>query len=96
MKISNGVDKYKAGPWLIFGAALLWAIDAPFRVFLTEGLTSTTIVFMEHIIIAVLVLPFLLPRLKELKSLNLKDWLSVIFIALGGSVLATIFFITGI
>jgi len=86
------MNKYKTGPWLVLAAALLWAVDTPFRKFLTEGLTSTTIVFMEHIVIAFLVLPLLLPRLHELKKLGWKEWAAVAFIALGGSVLATIFF----
>src|SRR3989338_32018 len=86
------MDKYRLGPWLIVLAALLWAVDAPFRKFLTTELSSTNIVFMEHILIGVLALPLLWPRLKELKNLAWREWSSVIFIALGGSALATIFF----
>lgn len=86
------MNKFLLGPWLVVTAALLWAVDAPFRKFLTEDLSSTTIVLMEHILIAVLVLPLLLPRLKELKNLNLREWLAVIFIGFGGSALATVFF----
>lgn len=73
-------------------AALLWAVDAPFRKFLTEDLSSATIVFMEHILIAVLVLVFLGKYLKEMKNLAWREWLAVIFIGLGGSALATVFF----
>lgn len=86
------MNKYKLGVWLIVLAALLWAVDAPFRKFLTTDLSSTTIVFMEHILIGVLVLPLLWPRLKELRDLSWREWLAVVFIALGGSALATIFF----
>lgn len=86
------MNAYKTGPWLVFIAALLWAIDAPFRKFLTQDLSSTTIVFMEHIVIAILVLVFLFRYLHEFKNLSGKEWLAVVFIALGGSALATIFF----
>lgn len=86
------MDLYKSGPWLVALASLLWAVDAPFRKFLTQGLSSTTIVFMEHITIAVLVFLFLFRYLRELKNLSWKDWLAVIFIAFGGSALATVFF----
>ena len=86
------MNKYISGPWLVVIAALLWAVDAPFRKFLTQDLSSTTIVFMEHILIVVLVLVFLGRYLHELRSLAWREWLSVIFIALGGSALATIFF----
>ena len=58
-KILNGVNNYKLGPWLVVIAALLWAVDAPFRKFLTGNLSSTAIVLMEHLVIAVLVLVFL-------------------------------------
>lgn len=80
------------GPWLILVAAMLWAVDAPFRKFLTGDLSSTAIVLMEHIVIAVLVLLFLFKYLKEFKNLSWKEWLAVIFIGLGGSALATVFF----
>lgn len=86
------MDKYKLGPWLIVVAAMLWAVDAPFRKFLTGDLSSTTIVLMEHIVIAVLVLVFLFKYLGELKNLTWKEWLAVVFIGLGGSALATVFF----
>ena len=82
----------KFGPWLVTLAAMLWAVDAPFRKFLTTELSSTTIVLMEHILIAFLVLPLLVPRLAELKNLNKREWLSVIFIGFGGSALATVLF----
>ncbi|MBI3231879.1 MAG: DMT family transporter [Candidatus Doudnabacteria bacterium] len=86
------MDQNKLGPWLIAAAAVLWAIDAPFRKFLTGNLSSTTIVFMEHIVIGILVAIFLARYLQELKKLNKKDWLAVVFIGFGGSALATVFF----
>ncbi|HEV8601376.1 MAG TPA: DMT family transporter [Patescibacteria group bacterium] len=86
------MNPYKSGPWLVVLAALLWAVDAPFRKFLTGDLSSTTIVLMEHITIVVLVLIFLFRYLKELKNLNLKEWLAVAFIGFGGSALATVLF----
>src|SRR3989344_1743416 len=86
------MTNYRLGPWLVTIAALLWAVDAPFRKFLTGDLPSSTIVLMEHILIAVLVLVFLFKYLPELKNLQWKEWLAVIFIGLGGSALATVFF----
>ena len=86
------MNQYKLGPWLVALAALLWAVDAPFRKFLTQDLSSTTIVFMEHLVIAALVLLFLARYFLEFRSLSWRDWLAVIFIAFGGSALATVFF----
>ena len=86
------MNPYKSAPWLVVLAALLWAVDAPFRKFLTGDLSSVTIVLMEHITIAVLVFLFLWRYLPELKNLSWREWLAVVFIALGGSALATVFF----
>lgn len=80
------------GPWLVTFAAILWAMDAPFRKYLTTQLSSTTIVLMEHMFIAVFALALLLPRLRELKNLSWREWLSVVFIGFGGSALATVLF----
>lgn len=86
------MNNYRTGPWLIALASFLWAIDAPFRKFLTGDLSSTTIVFMEHVLIALVVLVWLWPHLKEIKKLNWRGLLALIFVSLGGSALATIFF----
>lgn len=86
------MNPHKTGPWLVVVAALLWAVDAPFRKFLTTELSSTAIVLMEHLVIAVLVLLFLRSYLRELKQLSWREWLAVVFIAFGGSALATVFF----
>ncbi len=80
------------GPWLVTIAAIMWSLDAPFRKYLTGELPSTAIVLMEHLVIAVLVLIFLGRYLKELKNLNGKDWLALIFVGFGGSALATVMF----
>src|SRR3989344_9106101 len=86
------MNPYKLGPWLVALAALLWAVDAPFRKYLTVGLSSTAIVLMEHLVIAVLVILFLHKYLGEFRNLNARDWLAVVFIGFGGSALATVFF----
>ena len=86
------MSKYNLGPFLVLIAAMLWAVDAPFRVPLTKILSATTIVLMEHIIIAVFVFVFLFRYLKELRGLGLREWLAVIFIGFGGSALATVLF----
>ena len=82
----------KFGPYLVFLAAMLWASDAPFRVQLTESLSSGFIVLAEHAISLLILLPFLFLGLKELEKLSLKHWLAVLFIGVGGSALALIAF----
>ncbi len=82
----------KYAPWLIVMAAMLWAGDAPFRKYLTEGLPSGIIVLSEHILISLLVLPLFWRFRQELKQLRWRQWLAVLFIGFGGSALATVLF----
>jgi drug/metabolite transporter (DMT)-like permease len=86
------MPREKTGPLLVTFAAMLWAVDAPFRKLLTIELSSIAIVLMEHILVGVCVLPLLLSRLGELKKLTVRGWLSVMFISCGGSALATVLF----
>ena len=80
------------GPFLIFVAAMLWATDAPFRVFLTGELNSSFIVLAEHFIDILIALPLLLLGWSELKKLSAKEWVAVLVIAIGSSALASIAF----
>jgi drug/metabolite transporter (DMT)-like permease len=82
----------KFGPYLIFVAAMLWATDAPFRVYLTGQLSSNFIVLAEHLVDIVIALPILIWVWPELKQLNAKAWVAVLFIAIGGSALASVAF----
>lgn len=80
------------GTFLIFLAAMLWATDAPFRAHLTRELPSNFIVLVEHFFDVLIVLPVLFYNLKTLRTLNLRKWGAVLFIAIGGSALASIAF----
>ena len=83
---------YQYGPYLVFAAAMLWASDAPFRVHLTESLSSDLIVLAEHLIVAVLLLPFLYTSLPVIKALTYREWAAVLVIGVGGSALALLLF----
>ncbi|MCH7492301.1 DMT family transporter [Patescibacteria group bacterium] len=82
----------KYAPWLIVIAAFLWSTDALLRQPLTERLSSTVIVFYEHLFGVILLLPVLIKGYKQFLRLGRRDWLAVLFIGVGGSALATIFF----
>src|SRR6185503_4783063 len=82
----------KVGPYLVFVAALLWATDAPFRVHLTQTLSSNFIVLAEHLVDVIIILPIFLMNWREMKQLRPKHWLAIIVIAIGGSALASIAF----
>ncbi|MES2223400.1 MAG: DMT family transporter [Patescibacteria group bacterium] len=82
----------KYSPLLVFLAAMLWATDAPFRVYLTKDLSSNFIVLVEHFINLIFVLPLLFVSQESIKKLSKRDWLFVLIIGVGGSALASIAF----
>ena len=82
----------KYGAYLVFIAAMLWATDAPFRVHLTQTLSSNFIVLGEHFVDVLFILPILLLNFPEIKKLGYKEWISILIIAVGGSALASIAF----
>ncbi len=78
------------GPVFIMIAAFLWTLDAFFREGLTKHFESLQIVFLEHLIIVIVILPLILRYLPELQHFTLKEWGALIFIGWGGSALATV------
>lgn len=82
----------KYAPVLVFLAAMLWATDAPFRVYLTKDLSSNFIVLVEHFINLIFVIPLLFVSRQSIKKLSKKDWIFVLIIGIGGSALASIAF----
>jgi drug/metabolite transporter (DMT)-like permease len=82
----------KLSPYLIFFAAMLWATDAPFRMYLTKDLNSNFIVLAEHFVDVLFIAPVLIVGFARLKKLTVKEWTAVIFIAVCGSALASVAF----
>ena len=81
------------GVVLVATAAALWGSDAILRRFLTVGdVPASVLVFLEHAILVVLTLPFLLKVGPALKRFNRGDWISAILIGGGASILATTLF----
>ncbi len=78
------------GPGFIMIAAFLWTLDAFFREGLTRYFASLQIVFLEHLIIMVVILPLIIRYLPELRQFTPKEWGALIFIGWGGSALATV------
>jgi drug/metabolite transporter (DMT)-like permease len=71
---------------------MLWATDAPFRIHLTQTLSSNFIVLGEHAIDLLFVLPILAMGWGDLRKLSWREWGAVAFIAIGGSALASVAF----
>jgi drug/metabolite transporter, DME family len=82
------------GPLLVFGAAILWALDGILRRSLFS-LPPVTIVFYEHLIGAILIAPFLY-KAWQAERLNAKEWRALGIVALFSGVLGTLFFTTAL
>lgn len=80
------------GSFFIAGAALLWALDGILRRSLFS-LPPITIVFYEHLLGLMLLLPFLGQKIiKLVSSFTKKNWLDLILISLLSGVLGTLWF----
>jgi drug/metabolite transporter (DMT)-like permease len=84
------LTKYSA--WLVIFGSALWGTDALFRRPLTGFLSPVTIVFLEHCVLSLVMLPDICSRRREFLRLRSSDYASLLFIALGGSVAATSLF----
>ncbi len=73
-------------------AAALWALDGLIRSHLTENIPSIAIVFYEHLVGFILLLPFFIKAWKSYKTLNAVEWIQFIILVLVSSVLGTALF----
>ncbi len=84
------MTRYSA--WLVILGSSLWATDTLFRRPLTGDLSPVTIVMLEHCVLAVATICVVWRRRGEFSQLKGLEYASLLFIALGGSVAATILF----
>src|SRR5262245_54808734 len=77
--------------WVAAGAAL-WGTDTVLRRPLTGVMEPTQIVFYEHLILTLAVLPILVSRRAHLSKIRSGVWFSLAGTALIGSALATVLF----
>jgi len=86
------MDKIKRiGPLFIIIASLLWSLDGLLRRSLFT-LPPAVIVFFEHILGAILLLPFALRQIKEIKTLSKKEWIALGVVSLFSGALGTILY----
>jgi len=83
-----------SGPVLIAIAALLWGLDGILRRSLYT-LQPITIVFFEHLIGAIILLPFLI-RIWGREKLTKNEWWAILLVSLLSGVLGTLFFTTAL
>lgn len=82
-----------AGPLLVTLAAFLWATDALVRYPAIDSVDPSLIVFVEHLLAVIILLPWMIFRYpKQFLTLDRKEWGSAIFAGGAGSALATLLF----
>lgn len=82
---------FSTGSVFIILAALLWSFDGILRRSVYT-LPPAVIVFYEHILGAIILLPIFLKFLPELKKMGRKEWISIILVSLFSGALGTIFY----
>jgi drug/metabolite transporter (DMT)-like permease len=80
------------GVYLVALGAALWGLDSVFIVPLLKALTSSQIVFIEHLLLVLYAVPVLWVTRQYLKNLTIRQWGAILFIAWGGSAIASILF----
>lgn len=85
----NNLKKF--GPLFIFIAALLWSVDGLLRVSL-YSLPPDVVVFWEHVLGAIVLLPMLFVKKDEITSLDKKEWKALLLLSLFSGALGTMFY----
>ena len=72
-------------------AALLWSVDGVLRQDL-HSISSLVIVAIEHLLGALIFLPFLFRSTSKIKRLDRKGWISIFWVSICGGLLGTYFY----
>ncbi|MPZ61222.1 MAG: EamA family transporter [Propionibacteriales bacterium] len=78
--------------WLIAVAASLWGLSSLLREPLSQELPALTVVLAEHVVLVLLVLPWVVPAVRALSRSSIRARLGVLVIGGGSSALATVMF----
>lgn len=73
-------------------ASILWAIDPLYRAPIAQKMDALWIVFFEHALGFLLLLPWAIWKRKQIFGLRLLDWSLLLFIGAGGAAGATLLF----
>ena len=88
MPAVRGTDR----TWLVAVAASLWGFSSLLREPLSRELPALTVVLAEHVVLVLLVLPWVLPALRAVRTASVRTWVAVLVIGAGSSALATTLF----
>ena len=78
-------------PLAVVTAAVLWSFDGLLRQNLAS-VSSFLVILLEHIIGAILFIPFLIKGWAEIKNLSQRVWISVMWVAVFGGIIGTFFY----
>ena len=83
----------RIGPWLVALGAALWGTESAWRIPL-NGLFDKpdVLVFWEHVVLATLALPFVIPRLGELRRVRRQTIGWLVFSGVAGSAVGAVLF----
>src|SRR3954451_2585933 len=62
--------EHPAGPWLVALGAGLWGTESAWRIPLNDVFSPNVLVFWEHVVLVLCALPFIVPRLGELRRVS--------------------------
>jgi len=85
-------NKIFVGALAVVVAALFWSLDAVFLRPRLVSISATLVVFLEHGLGFIILMPFLFIYKSELKTITRKQWLTIFWVALFGGALGTVFF----
>ena len=89
------VDRRGSAPdrtWLIAIAAAMWGTDGLLRQPLAGQLPAATVVFWEHLLIVVVLLPFLPSAVRAFRAATGRERMALVLIGAGASAVATALF----
>ena len=92
MKENHATRRTNYGPWLVGLGAALWGTESAWRIPLNQLFDAQVIVFWEHVLILLMLLPLLLSRIADLPKIDARTWGYLIFSAFAGSAVGTVFF----
>ncbi|OLT12239.1 multidrug DMT transporter permease [Pseudonocardia sp. CNS-139] len=78
--------------WLVAVAAALWGTDGLLRLPLAGQLPAATIVFWEHLLIVVVLVPFLPSAVRAFRAASVRERVALVVIGAGASAVATALF----
>src|SRR5437762_6088412 len=92
MKENHAKRGTNYGPWLVGVGAALWGTESAWRIPLNQLFDAPVIVFWEHVLILLMLLPLLLSRIADLPKIEARTWGYLIFSGFAGSAVGTVFF----